>query len=88
MGLAHPELYRLITAASFPRSELLPGLEEWAGQPFFLATGEPHLAQALWSFAHGTLILQLDRRFLNGSEIERTWRAGMAAFTAARLALV
>jgi AcrR family transcriptional regulator len=86
MGLANPELYRLITASSFPRAGLLPGLEEWAGEPFFLAVDEPYLAQALWSFAHGTLILELDRRFLDGSNLDRTWHAGTEAFTAARLA--
>ncbi len=87
VGLAHPELYRLMTAGSFPRSELLPGLEAWAGEPFFLTMSEPYLAQALWSFAHGTLILELDQRFLNGSDLDRTWRAGTEAFAAARLAL-
>ena len=86
MGLANPELYRLITASSFPRAGLLPGLEAWAGEPFFLAVGEPYLAQALWSFAHGTLILELDHRFLDGSNLDRTWQAGTEAFTAARLA--
>ncbi len=86
MGLANPELYRLITASSFPRAELLPGLEAWAGEAFFLAVGEPYLAQALWSFAHGTLILELDGRFLDNSNLDRTWRAGTEAFTAARLA--
>ncbi len=86
MGLANPELYRLITTSSFPRAGLLPGLEAWAGEPFFLAVGEPYLAQALWSFAHGALILELDRRFLDGSNLDRTWHAGTEAFTAARLA--
>ena len=88
MGRANPELYRLITASSFPRAGLLPGLEAWAGEPFFLAAGEPYLAQALWSFAHGTLILELDGRFLDGSDLDRTWRAGTEAFSAARLATV
>ena len=86
VGSANPELYRLITASSFPRAGLLPGLEEWAGAPFFLAMGEPYLAQALWSFAHGTLILELDQRFLDGSHVDQTWHAGTEAFTAARLA--
>lgn len=86
MGLANPEVYRLITASSFPRAGLLPGLEAWAGEPFFLAVGEPYLAQALWSFAHGTLILELDQRFLDGSNLDQTWHAGTEAFTAARLA--
>jgi len=87
LGSANPQLYRLITASSFPRTALLPGLEAWAGEPFFLAMGEPHLAQALWSFAHGTLILELDHRFLDGSDVDLTWQAGTAAFTAARPAI-
>jgi AcrR family transcriptional regulator len=86
VGQASPELYRLITASSFPRAELLPGLEAWAGEPFFLAVGEPYLAQALWSFAHGMLILELDGRFLAGSNLDRTWSAGTEAFTTARFA--
>lgn len=81
-GLSHPRLYRLVTADSFPRDQLLPGLEAWAGEPFFLVTGEPYVAQALWSFAHGTLILELDERFLDGSDPARTWRAGAEAFSA------
>jgi AcrR family transcriptional regulator len=87
MGLANPELYRLITGSSFPRAGLLPGLEAWAGEPFFLAAGEPYLAQALWAFAHGTLILELGHRFLDGSNLDWTWRAGTEAFNAARLAM-
>jgi AcrR family transcriptional regulator len=87
-GRASPNLYRLITSAGLPRAELLPGLEEWAGEPFFLAVGEPYLAQGLWAFAHGTLILELDHRFLDGSDLDRTWRTGAEAFTAARAALV
>ncbi len=82
-GLANPQLYRLVTASSFPRGQILDGLEAWAGEPFFLATGDSHLAQALWSFAHGTLILELDGRFLGGSDLDRTWQAGAKAFKAA-----
>jgi AcrR family transcriptional regulator len=83
-GLDRPQLYRLATSPDLPRDLLLPGLEEWAGEPFYRAAGEPHLAQALWSYAHGMLILELDRRFYPGSDLDRTWRAGARAFTAAR----
>jgi AcrR family transcriptional regulator len=85
-GRANPQLYRLITSDTFPRADLLPGLEAWSGEPFFLAMGEPYLAQALWSFAHGTLILELDHRFLEGSDLDLTWRAGAEAFAASRRA--
>ena len=43
-------------------------------------TGEPHRAQALWSFAHGMVILELDGRFPAGSDLDRTWAEGAAAF--------
>lgn len=79
-GSRHPNLYRLTTDAGFPRARLLPGLEDWAGEPFLLATGEPYVAQALWAFAHGTMILELDQRFQTGSDLDRTWAAGVRAF--------
>jgi AcrR family transcriptional regulator len=77
---AHPNLYRLATAGTLPREQLPAGLEDWAGEPFLTVTGEPHRAQALWSFAHGMVILELDGRFPAGSDLDRTWAEGAAAF--------
>lgn len=77
---AHPNLYRLAVCGRFPRQSLPPGLEEWAGNPWFVVAGDAHLAQALWSFAHGMVILELDDRYPPGSDLDRTWRAGAAAF--------
>ena len=83
-GLRRPNHYRLATSGPLDRAALAPGLEEWAGTPFWIAAGEdPHLAQALWSFAHGTLILELDRRYPDDSDLDRTWAAGAAAFATA-----
>ena len=82
-SLAQPNLYRLATAGRLPREDLAPGLEDWAGEPFLLATGEPHVARALWSFAHGMVILEIDGRYppdVADSELDRTWEAGAAAF--------
>ena len=82
-GLAQPNLYRLATAGRLPRGDLTPGLEEWAGEPFLLATGEPHLAKALWSFAHGMVILEIDGRYPQDPkdpDLGKTWEAGAAAF--------
>ncbi len=79
-ALAHPNLYRLATARPLLRSELPPGLEDWAGEPFFLVTGDPYRAQALWSFAHGMVVLELDGRFPPGSDLDRTWAEGAASF--------
>lgn len=86
LGLGSPNLYRLATSGTLPRPELSPGLEDWAGEPFFLVTGESHLAQALWSFAHGMVILEIDGRYPDGSDLDRTWSAGATAFEAARTA--
>ena len=69
-----------VPGPDLPRAELTPGLENWAGEPFFRATGEPQRAQALWAFAHGMVVLEIDHRFLPGSDLDRTWRAGATAF--------
>jgi AcrR family transcriptional regulator len=82
-ALAHPNLYRLATGAPLRRQDMAAGLEDWAGEPFYLATGEPYLAQALWAFAHGMVILELDNRFLPDSDLDRTWATGAAAFVTA-----
>jgi AcrR family transcriptional regulator len=79
-ALANPELYRLATSGVLPRQALPRELEKWAGEPFYLATGDPSKAQALFAFAHGMVILELDDRFPPGSDLRRTWRAGTRAF--------
>ncbi|MEJ7647629.1 MAG: TetR/AcrR family transcriptional regulator [Nakamurella sp.] len=82
-GLRSPNLYRLTTFGSLDRATLPDGLEEWSGTPFYLVTGDEHLAQALWSFAHGMLTLELDGRYPPGSHLDRTWEIGAARFTPA-----
>jgi AcrR family transcriptional regulator len=82
-GRAHPNLYRLVTTGTLPRPALTPGLEDWAGEPFYRATADPYLAQALWAFAHGALILEIEERFVPGSDLDRTWQAGAHAFARA-----
>ncbi len=78
--LSHPNLYRLATGGSLSRDSLPAGLEEWAGNPWYVVTGDPSLAQALWSYAHGMVILELDERYPPGSDLDSTWRAGATAF--------
>jgi AcrR family transcriptional regulator len=78
--LSHSNLYRLCTSGYLDRDRLPPGLEEWAGNPWFVVTGDSSLAQALWSFAHGMLILEMDERYPPGSDLDLTWQAGAAAF--------
>lgn len=78
-ALSSPHLYRL-SMRPLARERLAPGLEEWSGTPFFLATGDPYRAQALWAFAHGMVAIELDGRFLPGSDLDRTWSEGARAF--------
>ncbi|HEY6534074.1 MAG TPA: TetR/AcrR family transcriptional regulator [Acidimicrobiales bacterium] len=79
-ALDHPSLYRLATLGPLPREGLTPGVEDWAGEPFLLVMGEPHLAQAVWSAAHGMVSLELDGRYPPGSDLDRTWTAAASAF--------
>jgi len=78
-----PNLYRLATQGPLPRDQLAEGLEDWAGEPFVLVLGEPYLAQAAWSAAHGIASLELDDRYPPGTDTDRTWAAAADAFAAA-----
>lgn len=66
----NPHIYRPLTGTQFPRSKLPDGLEDWAGTPFYLAAsrGDPLRGQALWAFAHGMAILEIDARFAGGGD--------------------
>lgn len=76
----NPNLYRLATVGPLDRSALPDGLEEWSGAPFYDATGDPHIAQALWSAAHGMAVLEIDGRFPTGAAPDDTWAALAARF--------
>jgi AcrR family transcriptional regulator len=78
--VTHPNLYRLATGGPLLRDQLPPGLEEWAGNPWFVVTGDASLSQALWSFAHGMVILELDGRYPPDSDLDATWHSGAVAF--------
>ncbi len=88
VGLEHPNLYRLATQGPLRRDGLTPGLEDWSGEPFLLVMGDPYLAQAVWSAAHGMVILELDGRYPPDSDLDRTWAEAAAAFVAALRARV
>ena len=82
-ALAEPNLYLLATGRPLRREALPAGLEAWAGEPFFLATGDPQLAQALWSYAHGMVVLEIAGRFPPESDLDASWAAGASAFQSA-----
>ena len=83
-ALAHPHLYRLMTAGPLPRDRLRPGVEARAAAPFVQAVGDADLARAVWAFAHGMVILELAGRFPPDADLDAAWSAGLAAFGAAR----
>lgn len=81
-AIEHPHLYRLVTGGEL-RRELLPdGLEAWAAEPVVAAAGDEHRARATWAFAHGMTILELDRRFPPGADLDAAWEAGIEALGA------
>jgi AcrR family transcriptional regulator len=83
-ALAHPHLYRLLTVGPLPREQLRSGVEARAALPLVEIAGDPDLARALWAFAHGMVILELDGRFPANADLDAAWRAGISAFIAER----
>ena len=80
-ALAHPHLYRLMTERPLPRERLTPGVEERAARPIVEAVGDDtDAARAVWAFAHGMTILELNGRFPPGAELDAAWATGMRAF--------
>jgi AcrR family transcriptional regulator len=77
----HPHLYRLMTDRPLARDKLSPGVESRAASPVIEAAGgDPDLARALWAFAHGMTILELNHRFPPDADLDAAWRRGLEAF--------
>jgi AcrR family transcriptional regulator len=79
-ALAHPHLYRLMNSGPLPRQHLPAGLEERTATPLVRAAGSRARARAVWAFAHGMVMLELDQRFPPDADLDAAWRAGIAAF--------
>jgi AcrR family transcriptional regulator len=79
-ALDHPHLYRLMHDGPLPRQHLPPGLEERTAAPLLRVTGSRARARAVWAFAHGMVMLELDQRFPADADLDAAWRAGIAAF--------
>jgi AcrR family transcriptional regulator len=80
-ALAHPHLYRLMTERPLAHERLTPGVEERAAQPIVDAVGgDADAARAVWAFAHGMTMLELNGRFPPGADLDAAWAAGMRAF--------
>ena len=81
-ALEHPHLYRLMNNGPLPREHLPPGLENRTAAPLLRAAGSQARARAVWAFAHGMVLLELDQRFPPEADLDAAWRAGIAAFQA------
>lgn len=79
-ALEHPHLYRLMTNGPLPRAHLPPGLEDRTAAPLLRVAGSQARARAVWAFAHGMVMLELDHRFPPDADLDAAWRAGIAAF--------
>lgn len=79
-ALDHPHMYRLTTTEPLPRADLPPGLENKAAAPLLAAAGSLPRARAIWGFAHGLVMLELDDRFPEGADVDAAWRSGLRAF--------
>ena len=79
----HPHLYRLMTERPLQRDRLTPGSEARAAAPVLHAVGgDADAARALWAFAHGMTILELNGRFPPGADLDAAWERGLDAFRA------
>jgi AcrR family transcriptional regulator len=77
----HPHLYRLTTERPLDRERLAPGVEARAAAPLIRATGDdPDAARAVWAFAHGMTILELNGRFPPDADLDAAWARGLDAF--------
>jgi AcrR family transcriptional regulator len=79
-ALEHPHLYRLMNNGPLPREHLPPGLEGRTAAPLLRVAGSEARARAVWAFAHGMVMLELDRRFPPDADLDAAWQAGIAAF--------
>ncbi len=75
----HPHLYRLMTERPLRRDLLPPGIEERAAAPLLEGAGSLDRARAIWAFAHGMTILELNGRFPPDADVDAAWRQGVGA---------
>jgi AcrR family transcriptional regulator len=76
-----PHLYRLMTERPLQRERLTPGAEARAAAPVLQALGaDVDAARAVWAFAHGMTILELNGRFPPEADLDAAWERGLDAF--------
>ncbi|HEY1178085.1 MAG TPA: TetR/AcrR family transcriptional regulator [Phytomonospora sp.] len=78
----NPHLYRI--TESIDRAALPEEVEYRSAMPLLRAVGgDMDLARAVWAFAHGMVVLELDGRFPPGADLDTAWRVGCEAFAGA-----
>jgi len=74
-------LYRLMTEGPLDREHLTAGVEARAAGPLIAAlSGDEDLARAVFAFAHGMTVLELDERFPPTADLDAAWECGLRAF--------
>ncbi len=80
-ALERPQLYRLMTERPLPRDRLPSGVEDRAARPLLEAAGgDLAAARAIWAFAHGLTMLELNARFPPDANVDAAWERGLEAF--------
>ena len=70
-----------MTERPLARDRLVEGVEDRAARPLVEAVGgDADTARALWAFAHGMTILELNGRFPAGADLDAAWAKGVEAF--------
>ena len=70
-----------MTERPLRRDLLEPGVEERAARPLLEAAGgDESLARAVWAFAHGMTVLEVNGRFPPAADLDAAWREGLAGF--------
>ena len=77
-----PPLTKAFLLGALPRERLRPGVEARTAAPLMRVVGDPDLARAVWAFAHGMVVLELEGRFPPTADLDAAWAAGIAAFAA------
>lgn len=78
-ALDNPHLYRITEVIH--RDSLPEGVEDRAALPLLRTLGgDMDLARAVWAFAHGMVVLELEDRFPPGADLDTAWRLGCEAF--------
>lgn len=76
----HPHMYRLMYDRALDRALLVTGAEDRAAAPAIEAAGgDIDLARAVWAFAHGMTILELNHRFPPDANLDAAWARGITA---------